>query len=329
MHPPRFVLFCILSFASVSFAQTHDAPPVDTKLPFQLKLLAPNVWAAIDDAKGDAGANAGFVIGDNGVAIIDAFENEAAATALLNEIHRLTPLPIRFVINTHYHIDHVAGNRVFAKQGAVIIGHRRIRSWIHTENLKFFGDKIKPEQKAMVENLLAPDVTYDSGVTLFLGSRRLDVQFLAGHTGGDSVVVVRGAGVVFCGDLFWRKTLPNLIDASTGDWISSLSSLAELSSGGAPNSAIFPVAEYVPGHGEVGNLEDLEDFQNYLINLRFMLEKPVQDGLKGDALVAAALPELTKQYGSWNHFKFFSRSNILDTGAELEGIKRVPPDEKK
>lgn len=329
MHPLRFALFCTLSFASVCLAQTHDAPQTGAKLPFRLELLAPNVWAAIDDPKGDAGANAGFVIGDDGVAVIDAFENEAAAKALLNEIHRLTPLPIKFVINTHYHLDHVAGNRVFAQQGAIVIGHRRIRAWIHTENLKFFGDKIKPEQKTMVDNLLAPEVTYDSGVTLFLGSRRLDVQFLPGHTGGDSVVVVRGTGVVFCGDLFWRKTLPNLIDASTSDWISSLSSLAEVSDEGALNSGNTPVAKYVPGHGEVGNLQDLEDFQNYLINLRFMLEKPVQDGLKGDALVAAALPELTKQYGSWDYFMHFSRSNILDTGAELAGTKRVPPEEKK
>jgi cyclase len=327
MHPLRFALFLLFFFGSTCFAQTHDGPPAEAKLPFQLKLIAPNIWAAIDDAKGDAGANAGFVIGDDGVAVIDAFENEAAAKALLNEIHRLTPLPVKFVVNTHYHLDHVAGNRVFAQPGAVIIGHRRIRTWIHTENLKFFGDKIKPEQKALVENLLAPEVTYETGVTLFLGRRRLDVQFLPGHTGGDSVVIVRDAAVVFCGDLFWRKTLPNLIDASTSDWIPSLSTLAELSD--EAGSADAPVATYVPGHGDVGNLADLEDFQNYLINLRFMLEKPVHDGFKGDALVAAVFPELTKQYGSWNLFKHFSRSNILDTGAELEGTKRVPLDEKK
>jgi glyoxylase-like metal-dependent hydrolase (beta-lactamase superfamily II) len=162
---------------------------------------------------------------------------------------------------------------------------------------------------------------------LFLGKRRLDVQYLPGHTGGDSVVILRDANIVFCGDLFWRKTLPNLVDATTSDWIPSLSTLAELSD--EAGSADAPVATYVPGHGDVGNLADLEDFQNYLINLRFMLEKPVQDGFKGDALVAAVFPELTKQYGSWNLFKHFSRSNILDTGAELEGTKRVPLDEKK
>lgn len=330
MYPLRFALFLFFALGTTCFAQTHEALPAESKLPFHLKLIAPNVWAAIDDPRGDAGANAGFVIGDDGVAVIDTFENETAANALLNEIHRLTRLPIKFVINTHYHLDHVAGNHIFEQQGAVLVGHRRVRAWIHTENLKFFGDKIKPEQRAMVENLLAPEVIYDSSVTLFLGKRRLDVQFLPGHTGGDSVVFVRDASVVFCGDLFWRRTLPNLIDASTSDWIPSLSTLAELSSeAGGAGSADAPATTYVPGHGDVGNLADLEDFQNYLINLRFMLEKPAQDGLRGDALIATALPELTKQYGSWNLFKHFSRSNILDTGAELEGTKRVPPREKK
>jgi cyclase len=327
MYPFRISLLVLFSIGSTCFAQTHDVPPGESKLPFHLKHIAPNVWAAIDDAKGDAGANAGFVIGEDGVAVIDTFENEAAAKALLSEIHRLTTLPVRFVVNTHYHVDHVAGNHIFAQEGAVIVGHRRVRAWIHAENLKFFGDKIKPEQKSMVENLFAPEVTYDSSVTLFLGKRRLDVQYLPGHTGGDSVVILRDANIVFCGDLFWRKTLPNLVDATTSDWIPSLSTLAELSD--EAGSADAPVATYVPGHGDVGNLADLEDFQNYLINLRFMLEKPVQDGLKGDALVAAVFPELTKQYGSWDLFKYFSRSNILDTGAELEGTKRVPLDEKK
>jgi len=329
MRPARFILLLLILFAVNCFAQTSATPATDPKLPFQLKLIGPNVWAAIDNANGGAGANAGFVIGDDGVAVIDTFENEAAAKALLHEIHLLTHLPVKFVINTHYHLDHVAGNRVFDQQGAVIIGHQRIRTWIYSENLKFFGDAIKPEAKAMVANLLAPEVTYDAGVTLYLGSRRLDVQFFEGHTGGDSVVLVRDAGIVFCGDLFWHKTLPNLIDASTAEWISTLSRIADLATDAVPGHGGSAPGIFVPGHGDVGNAADLKDFQTYLTNLRAMVQKPAQSGLKGDDLVAAVLPELTKQYGSWDFFKDFSRSDILDTGAELAGTKRFPPREKK
>src|SRR5260221_1831922 len=98
-----FRLFFLLCFSyAVLMAQSPDRA-----LPFQLKLIGPNIWAAIDDTKGDAGANAGFVVGDDGVAVIDTFENEAAAKALMKQINALTHLPIKFVINTHYHLDHL------------------------------------------------------------------------------------------------------------------------------------------------------------------------------------------------------------------------------
>jgi cyclase len=322
-------LFPVLLFllGAASFAQT--ATPPATSLPFQLKMVAPNVWAAIADSKGDAGANAGFVIGDGGVAVLDSFENEAAAMALLGEIRKLTQLPVRFVVNTHYHLDHVAGNHVFAQAGAVIVGHHNIPSWIHTENLKFFGEKIKPEEKTMVENLLAPEVTYDSAVTLFLGSRRVEVKFFAGHTGGDSVAFIPDAGVVFCGDLFWRKTLPNLIDASTSAWINTLSDLGTLPDDAVTEGAKPVAATFVPGHGEVGTAADVRDFQDYLKNLRAMVQRPEANGKTGDALVAAVMPELTRSYGAWDFFKDFSRSNILDMGAELQGTKRLPPRQKQ
>jgi cyclase len=315
-------LFCFST--AVLLAQSPNVP-----LPFQLKLIGPNIWAAIDDAKGDAGANDGFVVGDDGVAVIDTFENEAAAKALLGQIHALTHLPIKFVINTHYHLDHVAGNRVFAQQGAVIVGHHSVRAWIHTENLKFFGEKITPDEKVMVQNLLAPEVTYDTGVTLFLGTRRIEVTYMQGHTGGDSVVSIPDAGIVFCGDLFWRHTLPNLIDATTSTWISTLSEFTEEKGDTLPGSALPRAVIFVPGHGDVGNADDVEEFQAYLIWLRATVKKAVDTNKKGDALVAVVLPELTEKYGSWEFFKDFSRSNILDAGAEFQGTKRIPVAQKK
>ena len=319
----RLFFLTLLSAAAI-LAQTPNA-----QLPFQIKLIGPNIWAVIDDAKGDAGANAGFVVGDDGVAVIDSFENEAAAKALIEQIHALTHLPIKFVVNTHYHLDHVAGNRVFAQHGATIIGHHSVRAWIHTENLKFFGDKITAEQTKFVENLLAPEVTYDAGVTLFLGSRRIEVTYMLGHTGGDSIVSIPDSGIVFCGDLFWRKTLPNLIDATTSQWIDTLAQFTEQPKDFMTNSAQPRAVIFVPGHGDVGNLDDMQDFRDYLVWLRSAVQKAADAGKQGDALVAAVLPELTEKYGNWDFFKDFSRSDILDMGAELKGSKRIPAREKK
>jgi glyoxylase-like metal-dependent hydrolase (beta-lactamase superfamily II) len=318
-----------LSLFFCFFAIAARAQPPAGQLPFELKLIGPNIWAAIDDAKGDAGANAGFVVGDDGVLVIDTFENEAAAKALLAQIRSLTKQPIKFVVNTHYHLDHVAGNRVFAEQGAVIVGHHSVRAWIHTENLKFFGDKITPQEKAMVATLLAPEVTYDTGVTLFLGSRRVEVTYMQGHTGGDSVVSIPDASVMFCGDLFWRKTLPNLVDATTSDWLATLSQFTEQPTEYLTNSGLPPAQIFVPGHGDVGNLEDVQGFRGYLTWLRAAVQKAVDTGQQGDALVAAVLPDLKTKFGDWSFFSDFSRSNILDVGAELKGTKRIPPREKR
>ena len=281
---------------------------------FTLKPLGNNVYAAIDKPKSAAGSNAGFVIGDDGVVVIDTFEDEAAARQLLSEIQKLTKLPVKFVVNTHYHLDHVTGNGVFAQAGAVIVGHRNVRTWIHTENLKFFGKDIKPDQKKMIEEYVAPQVVYDSEIELYLGTRRVVVRYYPGHTGGDSVVTIPDAQVVFCGDLFWNKTLPNLIDGTTDKWAATDAKLA----------AEAPKATFIPGHGDVGNAADVQEFAGYLNDLRAMMTQPVKDGLMGDALINAIMPGLKQKYGNWNFFDYFAKRNILDMAKELRGDKQLP-----
>jgi cyclase len=320
MQNTKWLCFSMLLFVAVSVTplaplRAQTSAPSSSSLPFTLKPLGNNVYAAIDDAKGDAGANAGFVIGDNGVLVIDTFENETAATQLLAEIRKLTKLPVKFVVNTHYHIDHVAGNKVFAGAGAVIVAHENVAGWIHTENLKFFGKNIKPEEKAMVEGLNAPDILYKSSIEFSLGARRILVSFAPGHTGGDSLVSIADAHVLFCGDLFWRKTLPNLIDASTKDWTDTLAQIGK----NADSAAI-----YVPGHGDVGNASDVAEFRDYLNDLRAIVKKSVDEGKSGDDLVNAAMPSLKEKYGKWNFFDYFAKPNILDMAAELRGTKRIP-----
>jgi cyclase len=314
--------FAITAFTRVGIrAERVVASSVATQssgAAFALKPLGHNVYAAIDDAKGDAGANAGFVIGDDGVAVIDTFEHPEAAKQMLAEIRKQTQLPIKFVVNTHYHVDHVAGNSLFQQNGAVVFAQRNVRSWIHTENLKFFGKDIKAEDRKMVEALGAPDAVYDNGVTLFLGSRRIDVRVFPGHTGGDSVVFIADANVVFTGDLFWRNTLPNLIDATTVTWIPTLNSV----------TSAAPSATFVPGHGDVGNADDVKNFRDYLAFLREQIAPVAQQNKTGNDLVNAVLPAVTEKYGKWEFFNYFAKPDILHTAAEIRGEKKIPQPEK-
>jgi cyclase len=286
-------------------------------LPFTLKQVGPNVWAAIDNPKATSPgfANAGFVIGGDGVVVIDTFSNADAARQLLNEIRRRTQLPVRFAVNTHYHEDHVAGNGIFADAGAAIVAQRNVRTWIHPENLRLLGPQITPEQKAQTEALVAPTVVFDHGLDLFLGSRDIRIQRFPGHTGGDAVVIVGDARVVFMGDLLFRDMFPTLIDASVEAWIETLGTLVT----GRESRYTF-----VPGHGDIGGAQEVSAFRAYLSTLRTLVSDARAQGRSGDALVAAVTVALRPRFGRWDYFDQLAKDNALQVEAEMAGTKRVP-----
>lgn len=296
--------------AVIAVAQTAPKPF------FELHEVAPGVFAAIAVPGSGAGSNAGFVVGERAVAVIDTFQNQNAARALLAAIHEHTALPVRYVINTHYHIDHVTGNRIFADAGAVIMAQRNVRAWIHTENIKFFGAHPSPQAASTVANLYAPDVGYIKGVDLDLGGKQLEVRVWAGHTGGDSAVRVMGTGVVFTGDLFWQHSLPNLIDASVGQLLETLSKLETWPAVGA--------GVFVPGHGSPGTAGDIRDFRGYLSALLQAVRAGRARHLEGEQLTAAVEAELAPDYASWGAYKYFLARNIADMNAELAGTKHRP-----
>ncbi len=281
---------------------------------FSLHQIGKGIWAAIALPGSHAGSNAGFIIGDDGVLVVDSFEDPAAAQALLKVIREKTPLPLRYVVNTHYHLDHVAGNGVFQAAGAVILAQRNVRAWERTENLKFFGDKITPAQRKTVQSFVLPSVVYRHGMELYLGQRKVVVRVLPGHTGGDSIVVVPDADVVFTGDLFWNHSLPNLIDADTSAQIRS----------NAVFGHDYPAATFVPGHGQIGHAADVAAFRGYLLALRQAITTAQGQGERGALLQRSVLNRLKDSYGSWNYFDYFAGRNIAQTVAELAGSKRLP-----
>lgn len=281
---------------------------------FTLHQLGQGIWAAIALPGSHAGSNAGFIVGEDAVLVVDSFADPAAAQALLQAIHGKTPLPVRYLVNTHYHLDHVAGNGVYQAAGVAIMAQRNVRAWERTENLKFFGDKITPAQRRMVQSYILPGIVYQQGIELHLGQRSVVVRVLPGHTGGDSVVVVPDANVVFTGDLFWNHSLPNLIDANTGAQIQS--------------NAVFlqdyPAAAFVPGHGESGKAADVQAFHDYLVALRTAITTAQSKGESGATLQQHVRQQLLDTYGTWNYFDHFMTRNIEQTVAELAGTKQLP-----
>jgi glyoxylase-like metal-dependent hydrolase (beta-lactamase superfamily II) len=285
-------------------------------LPIVLKHVRPGVYAAIEGPEHKSGANAGFVIGDDGVLVIDSFFYPEAARALVAEIHRLTAKPIRYLVNTHYHADHTGGDQVLRDSGAIIVAHRNVRAWVRSENIHLFGDRITPDLKARIEALPLPDVTTSTGLTVWLGSRKVVVETVLGHTGGDLTVLVPDSNVLFTGDLLWRKIAPNLIDGSVQEWTATEADFEAM-----PDAAR---TVFVPGHGDVSNLKDVQDFRQYLADLRRLVTKGRKAGLKDDALAAAVGPKLKALHPDWTISDRAAAAEFRYMNDELAGTKRRP-----
>jgi glyoxylase-like metal-dependent hydrolase (beta-lactamase superfamily II) len=140
------------------------------------------------------------------------------------------------------------------------------------------------------------------------------VIYFPGHTGGDCVVYVPDANVVFTGDLGWNQRIPNLIDATTSAWIETLDKIV----------VAHPDATFVPGHGDIATAQDLKSFREYLAALRASIQKAQAAGQSGDSLTQTVLADLKPKYGAWPGFDRLGPLNIRQTAAELAGTKKVP-----
>lgn len=187
--------------------------------------------------------NVGVVVGDDGLAVIDTRSTHREAQQLLDDLTTLSPKPVRWVINTHYHWDHVYGNAMF--EDAEIWGHELCRA-----ALLEVGEEMKASAKAWLPaelhediddvQIVPPQKVFSDRVSLDIG-REVSMSYHGfGHTDSDIVVRVPDADVVFFGDLLEEGAPPNFGDSYPVAWPLTLRLAAEGLSGVA-----------VPGHGDV------------------------------------------------------------------------------
>jgi len=334
----------LLAILLLAFLSSGPKPgsTVSTKAEddFTLVKVTDGVYAAVAKSGGLASGNAGFIVGDDGILVVDTFFTPQAAEELIDSIGTETKQPIKYALNTHYHLDHSGGNQVFAGRSIPIIAHDNVMLWQTTKNRRFLpapeelqkrrADVAKQlsevpsdqaDKRAQLERqlhridalltikLTNPTVIFSKGtVHLHLGQREVVLFTLPGHTGGDILAYVPDANVVFTGDMSWRKTLPNLVDATVNDWITSLDTLLR----------DHPTAKFVPGHGEVATAEDVREFRDYLDDLRSRVKQAIADGLSVDqAKEQLKLPEKYKSFA----FQNFATPNVEDMYKELKGTK--------
>src|SRR5262245_57953459 len=135
MHILRIASIAFLTLLCITAAGRQPAPKAEDD--FQLVQVADGVFAAIAKPGGLASGNAGFIIGDGGVLVVDTFFTPVAAEELISEIQARTNQPIIYAVNSHYHLDHSGGNQVFAQRHIPIISQENTRDWVATKNTRF------------------------------------------------------------------------------------------------------------------------------------------------------------------------------------------------
>jgi glyoxylase-like metal-dependent hydrolase (beta-lactamase superfamily II) len=187
---------------------------------------------------------------------------------------------------------------------------------VRTNNINLFGDRITPELRARIAALPLPDLTTDKDLTIWLGSRKVVVRTVLGHTGGDLTIFVPDAKVLFTGDMLWRKIAPNLIDGSVREWTATDADFAAM-----PDAAH---TVYVPGHGDVADLGDVQDFRKYLLDLKALVTQATKAGLTGDALTQSVATRLKANHPDWTISDRAAAAEIRYMDEELAGRKKRP-----
>lgn len=259
----------ILAFlVSISYAQES------AKLELKTEKIAENIYVFLDS---NGTGNTTALTGEDGVFLVDT-KTGASVDLLLAKIAKVCPKPVRLVVITHWHHDHVGGNETVAKTGATIIAHENVRNQMGiSHNMELLGAEIPASS-----DTAKPMMTYTKSLTFHMNGETVEVFHKGpGHTDGDSVIYYRNANVIHMGDLYFEGFYPYIGIYSGG----SINDMVRVI------NEILPMIDkntrVVPGHGPVTDKAALQQYVSMLATIRDNVSRLMGEGKTLEEVVAA------------------------------------------
>ena len=262
-----------------------------------LTKIVDNVYSYVDvknaSPKNSFAANAGIVIGRDGVLVIDTLISAKEAQRFIADIRKVTDKPIKYVVDTHYHLDHSFGNAEFVKLGAAVISQVNDRKNLAEKgeatikNAGNFG--LTPDDLAGT-TIAVPTLAFTDRMTIDLGGETVELIYVApSHTSGSLLVFLPQHKLLFSGDVIFTDFHPFLAEGNLDGWIKNLDYIQTMD-----------VTTIVPGHGPLSTKKDAAEMKAYLLAFDKKARKLAAEGKNAETISAElkkALP--TRSQGEW------------------------------
>jgi glyoxylase-like metal-dependent hydrolase (beta-lactamase superfamily II) len=305
---------CAFALSACAKAPRRDGlsaglPPTNTALePLPLQQVAPDVYfvqglsSTGSAANGNFISNAGFVVGEQGVLVVDGLGARHLALRLIQAIRQVTALPMSHLVVTHYHADHIYGLQAFREAGVRILAHGGARAYLASDTarqrLAASREQLAPWVDSNTRMLDADQWLGDGDTVLNLGGAQAIVRHLGpAHTPEDLAVYLPRQRVLFAGDLVFRGRVPWVGQADTRRWVQALNRMLA-----------FQPQVLLPGHGAASAdaATDLATTRDYLVFLRQAMGRAARDMQPFDEAYAAT------DWRRWEALPLFGVSNRIN-----------------